>query len=82
MLGGVFSHHLFPKSFIREHSYPSFPLFKPIGKVLVPRKVQVFPWLLMLGKFLKGNVIQRCCPKLLLSQSWCDCAGTSLRELG
>lgn len=54
-----------------------FPFFKAIWKVHVPRNVQVFSWLLVLGKLLTYDALQRYIAQSSIPKLVCLCTNQS-----
>ena len=68
---GVFSCKSFFTSFFPIDTNPPFPWFKDVWKTPVPKKVQLFSWLMVLGKLLTCDILQKHFPNALLSPNWC-----------
>ena len=75
---GLFSCKSFYESFFPHSMFPCFPFFEVIWKVPLPTKVQLFSWLVVLGKLPICDVVQMRNPHILLSPSWCVLCRSSL----
>ena len=70
-MGRFFCYLLFFKLFVDSNLDVSFEPYKIIWIGGIPSKVQIFTWLVALGKVNTCDLLQRRSPKGCLSPNWC-----------